>query len=406
MKLTYPYAAALDIGKKKTVVCIHTPKHQEIRTFGMMTHELLEMADWLSEHHVTHVAMESTGVYWKPIYNLFEEYDFELMLVNPRDFRAVPGRKTDVKDAEWLADLLRHGLLRPSFIPNRAHRELREVVRYRRKLIEERTREFNRLEKVLEGANIKLGAVASTLTGKGVRDMLWALVEGEQDPEHIAELARGRMRSKRAELRQALEGLVGAHQRFMLSEQLGHIEEIDQRIERINTEIGSRMHPFEEQLEALDTIPGVGRRGAEELVAEIGVDMTRFPTSGHLCSWAKMCPGNNQSAGKRKSGRIGRGNRYLRSMLVEAAHVVRRQKGTYLSAQYHRLASRRGSKRAAIAVGHSILVTAYHVLLDGSAYQELGGNYFDEHKERDVVGRLRRRLERLGYEVDLAKKAA
>ena len=406
MKLIYPYAAALDIGKKKTAARIHTPRHKETRFFGMMTRDLLEMADWLAAHGVKQVAMESTGIYWKPIYNLLEGYDFELMLVNPKDYHNVPGRKTDVKDAEWLVDLLRHGLLRPSFIPDRAQRELRELVRYRRKMIEERTREFNRLEKVLEGANVKLGAVASTMTGKGVRDMLWALIEGKQDVEAIAEMARGRMRSKRAELAQALEGAVGPHQRFMLREQLGHIEEIDRRIERLDGEIAERMRPFEDLLQGLDTIPGVGRRGAEEIIAEVGPEVERFPTSGHLCSWAKICPGSNESAGKRKSGRIGRGNRYLRSTLVEAAHVARRQKGTYLSAQYQRLAGRRGTKRAAVAVGHSILVIAYHVLRDGKVYQELGPNYFDERKETDVVRRLTRRLERLGYEVDLAKKAA
>ena len=406
MDMAFPYAAALDIGKKRTVARIHTPEHQETRTVGMMTKDLLEMADWLHSYKITHVAMESTGAYWKPIYNLLEGASFELLLVNPRDFKNVPGRKTDVNDAEWLADLLRHGLLRASFVPERAQRELRELVRYRRKLIEERTREYNRLEKTLEGANLKLGAVASTLTGKSVRSMLWALVEGQDDPARLADLARGRLRAKRAELVEALQGFVGAHQRFMLSEQLGHLDELDRRIERIDAEVAERMRPFEAEFAALDTIPGWGRCTCEEVIAEIGVDMEVFASDGHLASWARMCPGNNESAGKRKSGRRGKGNRYLRTALVEAARAASRKKGTYLHGQYHRLARRRGSKRAAVAVGHSMLVIAYHLLRDGGVYHDLGANYFDENKEEIVVRQLQRRLERLGYEVGLSKKAA
>jgi len=282
MDTVFERCAGLDIGKKSVVVCLHTPEHRETRTFGMMTQDLLTLADWLAAHRVTHVAMESTGVYWKPLYNLLEGYDVELWLVNARDFKAVPGRKTDVKDAAWLVDLLRHGLLRRSFVPDRGHRELREVVRYRKSLIEERARETNRLEKVLEGANIKLGAVASTLTGKSVRAMLWAIVEGQQDPEQLADLARGCLRKKRVELMAALKGLIGSHQRFMLGEQLGHLDELDGRIDRISEEIAERLRPFEDKLAALSTIPGVGRRTAEVIVAEIGLDMSRFPTSAHL----------------------------------------------------------------------------------------------------------------------------
>jgi transposase len=406
MNVLYSHAAALDIGKRETVCALHTPRHQEIRTFAMTTQRLLELADWLNEHGVTHVAMESTGVYWKPIFNLLEGYDFTLLLVNPREFRAVPGRKTDVRDAEWLVDLLRHGLLKASFVPPKQQRELRELVRYRRKLIEERTREYNRLEKTLEGANIKLGAVASKMTGKSVREMLWALAHGETDPEAIAAKARGRLKQKHAELVEALEGFIGAHQRFLLAEQLGHLEELDGRIERISREVAERLGPFEAQLTALETIPGVGRRTAEDLVAEIGLEMRRFPTSRHLASWAKLCPGTNASAGKRKSGKTGPGNRYLRTALVEAAHATARKKGSYLHAQYHRLAARRGKKRAAVAVGHSMLVIAYHLLREGGVYEDLGPNYFDEQKEQHVVSRLQHRLERLGYEVTVVKKAA
>lgn len=406
MKAVFTRCAALDIAKKSVVVCLLAPRHQETRTYGTMTAQLLELADWLQTHQVTHVAMESTGVYWKPIYNLFESYDFELMLVNPGDFKAVPGRKTDVQDAEWLADLLRYGLLRPSFVPRREQRELRELVRYRKTLIEERTREVNRLEKVLEGANIKLSGVVSTMTGKGVRDMLGAIAEGETDARRLAEMARARMRSKRDLLEQALHGRIGAHQRFLLTEQLGHLKEVEARIERLSKEIEQRLCPFEQNLQNMETVPGLGRKVAQTVVSEIGVDMKQFPTHKHLASWAKMCPGNNESAGKRKSGRTGKANRYLRSALIEAAHAASRVKGTYLSAQYHRLAARRGKKRAAMAVAHSILVIIYYILRDGVEYQDLGQNYFDELREERVVRRMERRLQALGYEVILKKEAA
>ena len=406
MDTLYTHTAGIDIGKREIVCSVRTPQRRQTRTFGRMTGPLLEMADWLVEHAVTHVAMESTGVYWKPLYNLLEGYDFTLLLVNPRDFRAVPGRKTDVCDAEWLCDLLRHGLLRSSFVPERSQRELRELVRYRKHLVEERTREFNRLEKTLEGANVHLASVASSMTGKSVRQMLWALAEGETDCERLAELAQGRLRAKRTQLIEALVGLVGPHQRFLLREQLLHLDEIEARLERLSREIAERLTPFEEALARLETIPGVGRRTAEALVAEIGLDMSRFPSADHLASWAKMCPGNNTSAGKRKSGRTGQGNRYLRTTLVEAAQAAARCKGTYLQAQYRRLAARRGGKRAAIAVGHTILRIAYVLLREGREYEDLGANYFDEHREQAVVGRMRRRLEQLGYEVALEKRAA
>ncbi len=406
MDILYTHAAGIDIGKQEIVCSMRTPQGRQTRTFGRMTGPLIEMADWLVEAGITHVAMESTGVYWKPIYNLLEGYDVTLLLVNPKDFRAVPGRKTDVCDAEWLCDLLRHGLLRSSYVPGRAQRELRELVRYRKHLIEERTREFNRLEKTLEGANVHLASVASSMTGKSVRAMLSALAEGETDLERLADLAQGRLRAKRAQLIEALAGLMGPHQCFLLREQLGHLDELDARVERLSAEIAERVGPVEEALKRLETIPGVGRRTAEALVAEIGTDMSRFPTAQHLASWAKMCPGNNTSAGKRKSGRRGHGNRYLSTTLVEAAQAAARCKGTYLQAQYGRLSARRGRKRAVIAVGHSILTIAYVLLREGGVYEDLGANYFDEQREQAVVGHMRRRLEQLGYDVVLAKRAA
>lgn len=406
MDVIYRYVAAIDIGKRQSVVHVHTPTVEETRSFGMMTADLLEMADWLRDCQVQQVVMESTGVYWKPIYNLLEGEEFDLWLVNARDFRAVPGRKTDVQDSLWLSDLMRHGLLRRSFVPPKAQRELRELVRYRRSLIEERAREFNRLEKVLEGANIKLGAVASKLTGKSVRLMLGAMVNGEEDPETLAELAKGRLRNKHDELVQALQGLMGEHQRFLLKEQLGHLADLDARLLRLELEIEARLRPFDDELKRLRTIPGVGQRVAQELLVEIGWDMSRFPSAQHLASWAKLSPGNNITAGKRKQGRTGHGNRYLRTTLTEAAHAAGRKKGTYLQSQYQRLAARRGKKRAAIAVAHSILTIAYHLLSRQTEYQDLGANYFDERKEQTVVQRLQQRLEKLGYQVDLTKQTA
>ncbi len=404
MEVVYERCCGLDIHKRMVVACVLTPGRKEVRTFGTMTGDLLRMSDWLSESGVTHVAMESTGVYWKPVWNLLEG-SFELLLVNAAHIKAVPGRKTDVKDAEWIADLLRHGLLRGSFVPDRERRELRELVRYRTSLIRERTSEVNRLQKVLEGANIKLASVATDIMGVSGRTMLRALVAGDADAAALANLAQGRLKAKIPELARALEGRLGEHQRFLLSRQLAHIEFLDETISQLDSEIEERMRPFEAQVELLDGIPGVGRRTAEVLVAEIGTDMGRFPTSAHLASWAGVCPGNDESAGKRRSGRTRKGNPWLRSALIEAARAAGRKKDTYLSAQYRRLAARRGEKRAAVAVGHSILVIVYHLLERGVGYEELGPQYFEERDRQAAERRLVHRLEGMGYKVYLQPAA-
>ena len=320
----------LDVHKKSVVACAITPEVQEVRTFRTMTRDLLALADWLKDHRVTHVAMESTGVYWKPVYNLLED-EFSVWVVNAHHMKAVPGRKTDVKDAEWIADLLRHGLLRSSFIPDRPQRELRELTRYRRSLVQERTREANRIQKVLEGANVKLGSVATDVLGVSGRAMLKALSEGEEDPKALAELARGRLREKREELEEALRGLMGPHQRFMLAIQLDRLNCLDGQIETLDLEVGRRVDPFEETVAAVDTIPGIGRRTAEVIVAEMGTDMSRFPSGGHLASWAGVCPGNNRSAEKHKRAPTKKGNGWLKAALVEAARSAARTK-TYLGA--------------------------------------------------------------------------
>ena len=401
MDVTYDRCAGLDVHKKTVVACVMSPEGQETRSFNTMTKGLLEMADWLVQRQVTHVAMESSGVFWKPIYNLLEGLDLTLLVVNARHIKAVPGRKTDVKDAEWIADLLRHGLLRGSYIPDRSQRELREVVRYRRNLVGERARTINRIQQVLEGANIKLSSVATDIVGVSGRAMLEQLARGSEDAEAMAALAKGRMRNKRLELEQALRGLMGSHQRMLLQSQLRHLDFLGQEIAQLDDEVAARMGPFEEAIQQLDGVTGVGARTAQEVLAEIGLDMSRFPSAGHLSSWAHICPGNHESAGKRKSGATGHGNRWLRSALVEAARSAARTKGTYLSAQYHRLAARRGDKRAILAVAHTILVTIYHLLRDGTIFHDLGGNYFDQRDQQATLRRAVRRIERLGYKVAL-----
>lgn len=409
MEVVNERCCGLDVHKQTIVACVIVPggrlPHKEIRTFGTMTADLLELVDWLNECQVTHVAMESTGVYWKGIWNLLEG-QLELLLVNAHHVKQVPGRKTDVKDCEWLADLLRHGLLRPSFVPPRPQRELRELTRYRTSLIRERAAEINRVQKTLEGANIKLGDVASNVLGASGRQILTAMLAGTADPTILAEFARGKLRAKLPQLERALVGQFGAHQRFLLARQLAHLDSLDELIEQLDAEVEERLRPFEDALDRLDTIPGVGRRTAQVLVAEIGLDMSRFPTARHLASWAGMCPGNNESAGKRKSGKTRKGDAWLRAALIEAAHASSRARNTYLGAQYHRLITRRGKKKAVVAVGHTILIIAYQLLAKATQYADLGPRYFDERDQQHVTQRLVRRLESLGYTVQLERSAA
>jgi transposase len=410
LDVIYERCCGLDVHKRSVVACLivagtHGEPRKEIRTFGTMTEDLLELSDWLAAAGCTHVAMESTGVYWKPIYNLLEGA-FTPLLVNARHIKAVPGRKTDVKDCEWIAQLLRHGLLRGSFVPERPQRELRELNRYRTALVRERAAEVSRLQKTLEGANIKLASVATDIMGKSARQMLKALIEGSSDSSAMAQLAVGKLRAKIPQLERALRGCSGAHQRFLIAQQLAHIDFLEETIEQLSAQIAERMRPLEVAIERLETIPGVGRRTAEAILAEIGPEVSRFPTYRHLASWAGMCPGNDQSGGKRRSGKTTKGNPWLRAALVEAAHAAGRTRNTYLWAQYRRLASRRGKKRAAVAVGHTILVIAYHLLQRSCSYEELGGDYFDKRDRQGVERRLVRRLEGLGYKVSLDPVAA
>ena len=349
----------LDVHKSSVTACVRISEQsgtlrQEIREFATTTRGLLLLRDWLVSFEVRLVGMEATGVYWKPIYYMLED-DFELWLLNARHLKNVPGRKTDVKDAEWICQLVEHGLVRPSFVPPKEIRELRNLTRYRKAQIEERTREVQRLEKVLQDAGIKLSSVATRVLGASGRAMLDALVDGTTDPEVLAELARGRLRSKLPALRDALEGSFSSHHALMVGKILAHIDYLDESIGDLSAEIERVIAPFSEQVELLDAIPGVNRRTAETLIAEIGVDMSQFPTHRHLASWAGMCPGNEESAGKRRSGKTRKGSKWLRSALTESARAAARSKGTYLAAHYARLRGRRGSKKAAVAVGHSIL---------------------------------------------------
>jgi transposase len=409
MRIVHQNIAGLDVHKKIIVAAVIVLDaegrwQQAKRTFGTMTADLLALSDWLLAQGVTHVAMESTGEYWKPVFNILEN-NFEVLVVNAQHLSRVPGRKTDHSDAEWIAELLQYGLLKASFIPPRGQRELRELTRYRATFIRERATLVNRVQKVLESANIKLASVASDVLGVSGRAMLEALIAGQASPAEMAELAKGRLRDKRAQLTQALEGRVQAHHRFVLTELLCQIDSLEEALARFNQEIEEYCRPFEAAVVLLDTIPGVSRQTAEVMAAEIGVDMDRFPTDAHLASWAGVAPGNNESAGKRRSGRRRKGNKALGAALNQAAHGAVHAKHTYLAAQYHRLAGRRGKKKAIVAVMHSILVIAYHVIQRQEPYRELGGNYFDQRRPEVTAKRLVKRLERLGYQVSLEQAA-
>jgi len=410
MERLYTCCAGLDVHKQTVVACLLHPdgaaERKEIRTFGTTTAALEELRDWLTAARCTHVAMEATGVYWKPIYHVLEGH-YTLLVVNAAHMHVVPGRKTDVRDAEWIADLLQHGLLRASFIPSREQRELRDLTRTRTSLTDERSASVN-IQKVLEDANIKLAGVATDIMGTSGRDILAALISGEADATAMADLARGKLRRKQEALEQALRGRMSDHHRMLIALHLEHVDLLDEQIDRLSAEIAVRLRPYEAALVRLETIPGVGRRTAEILAAEMGLDMSRFPTAGHLASWAGMCPGVHESAGKRKSGKRREGNKALRRALTEAAHAAARTKKkdrTYLRGQYRRLVVRCGKRKAAVAVGHTILRIAHYLLSHETTYQEQELVYLDERRRARTQQRALDQLKALGYEVTLAPKA-
>ncbi len=441
MELIYTHVAGLDVHKKTVVACVFTPgakgkPQKEIRTFGTMTQDLLALADWLITQGVTHVAMESTGEYWKPVYNLLEA-SFTVLVVNAQHIKTVPGRKTDVKDAEWIADLLRHGLLKGSFIPPLPQRDLRDLTRQRTNLVQDRARVVNQLQKVLEWANLKLASVVTDIMGVSARAMLAAIVGGVEEEGILAELAQGRLRAKQAELERALVGHVREHHRFLLARHLSHIDFLEEQIADFDRQIAAAIErqsvppappeplpataeeqdgapqpdgagavPWEEAVELLDTAPGIGRTIAEMIIAEVGTDMARFPSEGHLASWAKVCPGNHESAGKRSSGKTGKGSRWLRTALVQAAWGAVKVKDSHLAAVYRRLAVRRGKQKAIMAVAHRLLVAIYHMLKDRVPYREIGTAPPSETAKRKLVERLQRRLANLGYTARLEQTTA
>ncbi len=412
MDVVYTHCCGLDVHKREVVACAIVPDAagrpaKTIRRFPTMTEDLEALARWLRELGCTHVALESTGVYWQPVWNVLEEAGaFELLLVNARHVRTVPGRKTDVNDAEWLADLVRHGLVRGSYVPDRAQRELRELTRYRTELIEERTAHVNRLQKTLETANVKLAAVATDVLGVSCRAILAALLDPAQaaTAAELADLARGRLRTKIPDLRRALVGRLTAHHRFLIAELLVMIDALDERIDAVGAEIAERERPFAADLARLDTIPGIGPRVAEIIVAELGADLGHFRSPAQLASWAGLCPGNHESGGKRLSGTTRSGNAALRRALVEAARAASRSR-TYLRAQYYRLKPRRGPQRAAVAVAHSIIRIIYFVLTRKTDYVDLGPDYLDRRHAAATERQLVHRLERLGNKVTIEKVA-
>lgn len=411
MQVIHERCCGVDVHKKSVTACVMVTAHTgiattQVRTFSTMTADLLALGDWLAGLGVTHVAMESTGIYWRPVYTLLEQ-DYEIVLVNAQHMKAVPGRKTDVRDAEWLTDLLRHGLIQPSFIPPAPIRDLRDLTRYRKSLIRDRAQEANRLHKVLESANIKLGMVATDVLGMSGRLMLQAMLGGEQDPEALAQLARGLLRKKLPALQQALAGRVKPHHLILIRQILAHIDFLEGSIAQVQEEIDRALRPFAEAVTLLQTIPGVSEQAAATIVAEIGTDMSRFPSAKHLANWAGVCPGNRESGGKRLSTKPTGGDPWLKAVLSEVAWVITRLRApNYLTARYRRIARRRGKYKALVAVAHRVLVIAYHILKRQQPYTDLGADYFDTLDSERIQRHHISRLNALGYDVELRPRLA
>ena len=408
MEVVYRCCCGIDVHKKIIVACLNNGGEQELREFGTTTSEIKTMANWLTESGCEMIAMESTGVFWKPLYNLFELMDLDAIVVNAAHMKALPGRKTDVKDAEWIADLLRHGLLKPSYIPSREQRELREITRYRKSLTEERCRETNRLQKILEGANIKLDSVVKDINGKSARKLLERIIEDDipTNEEEVSQIVYGRLRTKLGELLTAIEGITTPLQRKLLAQVVDHIDDLNRRIANLDKLVQDYMAEYEAAIAALCDIPGIAKRSAEVILAEIGLDMSRFPSAAHLCSWAGVCPGNYQSAGRRKHGKTTKGNKALKTILTQCAKSAKTVKGSYFSAQYQRIAARRGKNRATLAVAHSMLIAIYHILSDKVEFRDLGADYYDSFNRDRKINSYLKRLKALGWQPDAIPSSA
>jgi transposase len=410
MEVLHAHCAGLDIHKETVVACVRHMSggkvKTEVRTFATMTGTLLDLSAWLATEQITHIAMEATGVYWKPVWHILSDGEFQLVLANAAHVKNVPGRKTDVKDAEWLADLQAHGLIRASFVPDESTQQMRDLLRTRKQLVRERSSHTQRIQKTLEDANIKLDCVVTDILGLSGRRILQALVKGETVPQALATLAHRRIHASTEELEAALRGRVTTHHRFLVKLHLDQIDAIDAAIQSIDKEVDGNIEPFRAAAELLTEIPGISQLAARVVLSEIGLDMSRFETSGHLVSWAGLCPRSDESAGKRRSTRMKKGAPWLKTILVQCAWAAARTKGSYFQAQYHRLRSRRGSKKAVCAVAASLLTTVYHMLKNGTCYQDLGANHFDQQDKERHIKRLVSRLENLGVEVKILPKAA
>lgn len=407
MEVVYRCCCGIDVHKKVIVACLVNGGNQELREFGTTTSEIKTLANWLTESGCEMIAMESTGVFWKPLYNLFELMDLDTMIVNAAHMKALPGRKTDVKDAEWIADLLRHGLLKASYIPNREQRELREITRYRKSLTEERCREVNRLQKILEGANIKLDSVVKDITGKSARKLLQRIIDDDiPDSDEVSKLVHGRMHPKLDQIVASIEGITTLLQRKLLAQIIDHIDDLNRRIGELDKLVQEYMAEYEAAIEAIDEIPGIARRSAEVILAEIGLDMGRFPSAAHLCSWAGVCPGNYQSAGRRKHGKTTKGNKALKTILTQCAKSAKTVKSSYFFAQYQRISARRGKNRATLAVAHSMLIAIYHILKNKTAFHDLGSDYYDSFNRDRKINSYLKRLKALGWEPDAISSSA
>ena len=406
MEKVYDKCCGIDVHKKIIVACFVYGRKQEIKEFGATTRELLELSDWLQKGGCEIAAMESTGSYWKPLYNILESVGLKAIVVNAQHMKAVPGRKTDVKDAEWIADLLRHGLLKASYIPSKEQRELRELVGYRKSLVADKTRELNRLQKMLEGANIKLSGTVSSIDGKSARNILKLLVQGEKiDVRKLEELKKQKviasnLKASYEQLAEDLNGVMTKLQRQMMKELISHIDELDQHIENLNEQIDDHMNPDEKKaVNEIKKVTGIGEDGAKAIVAVIGTDMDRFPTDAHLASWAGLCPGNNESAKKRRSGKTTKGNKLLRTTLVVCAHAAVKVKSSYFYAQFKRISAHRGKKRAYVAVAHSMLIANYHILKDGIEFEDLGSEYYNQFNKERKINAYLKKLKNLGWEL-------